>query len=472
MKKTDPAGAPETAETPQGTPPSREEARRPRKAPEDDGARDASETVLDAVRAKEQEAQYLEQLQKINNRLINTQRDLIRANHRADAAGRAKDEFMARTSHDMRTPINAVIGFNELIRQKITQDPPAADGGREILSYLDYSDQSAKFLLSLISDILDLSKIGQNTIELARKPFLLGDCLDAVDAMIRPQMEKKGINYTLESGLDPACWYWGDAVRVQQIFMNLLNNALKFTPAEGHIAFRAVPRGCEGGRETFCFEVADSGIGMSPEFQKRMFQPFEQENQNSGGGAGLGLAITKRLVDLMEGEIAVESQPAAGTTFRVSLGFEEAGSRTEAQAQPRSAADYDFAGRRVLVCDDNFSNRLILSKLLANRHCTVEEAADGREAVELFKGSPEGALDLIVMDVRMPVMDGLAAARAIRALPREDAARVPIIALSANAYQSDVRLSREAGMDRHLAKPIDTLAFFKVMEELMGEKKS
>lgn len=426
--------------------------------------------MVDDHYENEIEKEYFELMQKMNNKLIDSQRELVKAKQRADEACTAKDDFLARMSHDMRTPINAIKGFNEIIREQIVDT--GTDESQDILNYLDYSDQSADFLLSLINDILDLSKINNDSIELDRNPFRVSHCFYGVDKMVSTQASNKGLVYTHNNKIDDDLWCIGDEIRIQQVLMNLLNNAIKFTDVGKSIDFSAEQYVDDSGNAKLIFSVKDTGIGMSVEFQKKMFDPFEQERNNNSkdsSGAGLGLAIAKRLLDSMNGKIEVNSHEGEGTEFKVTIDLKVADKMKSTQTYS-TPYDTDLTGRKAIVCDDNGINRLILKQLLEKRGCIIIEAENGKECLDKFKESQIDDIDVILMDVRMPIMDGLEAAAAIRTLKREDAAIVPIIALSANAYDEDVRLSEKAGMNIHLTKPIDINELVKAIVILLTKQ--
>jgi signal transduction histidine kinase/ActR/RegA family two-component response regulator len=406
---------------------------------------------------------YLAQLQEMNNRLLDTQRELLRANRKVTEATKEKDRFLAKMSHDMRTPLNAIMSFNELLLETLPQDTPELLKARQ---YVQYSNASARFLLSLIGDILDFSKIEQGTMTLAADSFPLSECVNSAASMIRPLADSKRQHFEFENSIPAGNYYIGDKTRVLQVLMNLLNNAVKFTPSEGCIHLSASLDHGTGSEDTAVFEISDTGIGMSPDFQKRMFQAFSQENSSGlagTAGAGLGLSIAKRVVDAMGGTIFVKSQPGEGTTFTIKLPFlVSAGKDTAALCKEH----YTFQGLHVLVCDDNELNRLALSELLKVRGCEVQEACNGEEALSLFRDSPNGYYQAVFMDVRMPVMDGYQSTMQIRALDRPDAACIIIFAMTADAAPDDIRKSAEAGMNGHLTKPIDLEQLYSQLDKV------
>lgn len=406
---------------------------------------------------------YLAQLQDMNSRLLDTQRELLKANRRAEEAVSAKDDFLAKMSHDMRTPLNAIMGFSELIQRMLSSGSADPD---EIKSYSSHINASAKFLLALINDILDFSKIEKGTLVLLSEPFCPAQCVSDVEAMIAVSARAKGLDFCCENSLEESLCCLGDRTRLLQVLMNLLNNAVKFTPSGGNVRF--VSELTERGQNDVLlrFEVLDSGIGMSPDFQKRMFQAFTQEHGSglaSSAGAGLGLSITKHVVDAMGGSIDVVSKPGEGTCFTVWLRFEEA--KDPAGRPLTEDREVRFDGLSVLICDDNELNRLVLKKLLETRGCSVAEADSGRKAVELFDKSPAGSIKAVFMDIRMPEMDGYEATRCLRGLARPDAGSAAVFAMSADAYETDMQKARESGMDGYLTKPINSHQLFETLQK-------
>ena len=358
----------------------------------------------------------------------------------------AKTDFLSRMSHDIRTPLNVVIGTTLLARRE--QNPPATQ------KYLENIDQSGRFLLSLVNDILDLNKVESGKMELRPVPSTLRQFASDMNAIIAPLCQESGLHFTI-SGCDSDTAYLFDPVRLNQIFFNILSNSVKFTPAGGRVGLDcSVSARAEGGAE-LAFRAWDNGQGMSPAFQAHMFDAFSQEQADGNSqGTGLGLAIVRNLVRLMDGTVRVESAPGAGTVFYIRIPVQVS---AQAAPEPETAgADAALlAGKHVLLFEDNRINAEIAQTLLEDRGMTVDRAADGREGLERFAAAAPGTYDLILMDLRMPVMNGLDAARAIRALPRPDAAAVPIVAMTANAYDVDVDNCLRAGMNAHLSKPID-----------------
>lgn len=363
----------------------------------------------------------------------------------AEQASRSKSAFLSNMSHDIRTPLNGIMGMCHLAMRDY--DDPSG--------YLNKIDQSSHQLMLLINDILDMSRIEQGKVEVHAAPLdihaLLRGCLTNIEALAR----EKNISVRVETGGLKDCCVESDELLLNQILTNLLGNAVKFTPERGAITLRAAQEEPRDGTALYTFEVRDTGIGMSPEFVARMFEPFSQENSGSRTqykGTGLGLSIVKSLVEKLRGNIQVDSAPGKGSRFTVTLPLAAA---PPIQAHEEiGALPVQGAGMRVLLAEDNELNRLIAADILEELGVTVDTTADGQQAVDRFSASPEGRYHLIFMDLRMPVMDGLTAARTIRALPRGDA-NVPIVAMTADAFAEDVEKTRAAGMNDHLAKPLD-----------------
>ncbi|MDD4850439.1 MAG: transporter substrate-binding domain-containing protein [Gemmiger sp.] len=365
-----------------------------------------------------------------------------------EKANAAKSEFLSNMSHDMRTPMNAIIGFSDL-----GQD--AQDVG-EAKEYLAKIKASGHYLMGLINDVLDMNKIEEGKLELHPEPYLYADFEQALHTLLLPKAEQRGVSLTFQQDAPPGIAVLFDPLRIQQIFVNLIGNAIKFTPKGGHVRFTVKAAPVEDGVLPLEFTVQDDGIGMSAAFvEKKLYKEFEQERNplaNGETGTGLGLAIVKQLVTLMDGDILCESAPGKGTTFTLHFRPGVVAAPTAAPAKRNTA---DLAGKHILLCEDQPVNVQIATRLLEKRGMTVATATNGQDGLALFAGSPPHTFDAILMDIRMPVMDGLEAASRIRSLPCADAKTVPIIALTANAFVEDMEKSQAAGMTAHLAKPIE-----------------
>jgi CheY-like chemotaxis protein len=321
----------------------------------------------------------------------------------------------------------------------------------------------------MINDVLDMNHIESGEVVLKAEPFAPADLLNLVNVLARLLCEEKGLEYRHEvvGELEAQCV--GDSLRLRQVLLSILSNAVKFTPEGGRVCFVTTQLPREGDRCVLRFTISDTGVGIDESFMPRLFDSFAQEDAtatNRYGGSGLGLAITKKLVEMMDGDIAVESRKGEGSTFTVTVRL---GTMETAQAETPDAGEKpSLAGRHMLIVEDIDLNADLLADLLELEDITTERAENGRAAVDAFARAPQGHFDAILMDLRMPVMDGLEAARAIRALPRPDAGTVPIIALTANAFEEDVRQSLDAGMNAHLSKPVDTDLLYDTLRRLVA----
>ena len=382
----------------------------------------------------------------------------------ARASEQAKSAFLANMSHEIRTPLNGIVGLQYLMRQNL-------DDRGKLEDYLKKAEISASFLQSVITDVLDMSKIESGQLEIYPKEINLKQLIEEVRILLGNQAESKGLRFIIDLKDLEEPFVKGDALRLKQILTNLLGNAIKFTPEGGEVRL-SVRQNVYGDVADTVFHVADTGCGMSSEFLQRIWLPFEQERRvASQNGTGLGTTLSKTLVERMGGAISVKSQPGEGTEFIFSIPFP-----TAEPPQPGSApadardADSSLRGKRVLAVEDNEINRMIVVSVLQERGCHMTEARDGREALAVFEESPHFPFDLILMDIQMPVMDGYEATRRIRALPRPDARKVPIIAMTANAFSEDIERALAAGMDDVATKPLDIQLLFKKLELIHGRE--
>jgi len=363
-------------------------------------------------------------------------------------ANLAKTEFLAHMSHDIRTPINGILGMLA-ISEKNPHDPEKQKECRAKVR------TASEHLLSLVNDVLEISKLESGETKLVEESFDLRDSLDNCMAILGPKAEEAGIRLEMRNDGIRHSSLIGSPPHLRQILVNVIGNAIKYNRPNGSVSVQVRELPEQNG--LFQFIVADTGIGMSEEFQKRVFEPFTQENQNARttyNGTGLGMAITKRLVDQMGGEIELESQPGVGSRFQITLPLRI----DKVQAAPRKVREEepaDVTGMRVLVAEDNALNCEIIQYMLEDAGATVAAAENGRIAVDLFAASRPGEFDCILMDLMMPVMDGMEAVRLIRGMDRPDAKTVPVIAVSANSFYEDSRMAKEAGMDAHLPKPVE-----------------
>lgn len=390
---------------------------------------------------------------------------VFRNNRRKDAevyqasllvkSAEAKSDFLARMSHDIRTPLNGIIGMNYIAATHL-------DDRELVKDSLKKMDLSANYLLGLINDVLDMQKIESGKLELNRAPFSARELLESKETLVRPGMEEKGIHFVM-GGVEALRWnYIGDELRISQILMNLLSNANKFTPTGGTVSLEAQVEPLEDGRDRVIFTVEDTGVGMSQDYLRRLFQPFEQEHTETAaqyGGSGLGLSIVYNLVQLMQGQIRVESEKGKGSRFDIILTLERDMPDVKEAEPAAPEKQVTLEGKRILLAEDNEINLEIAEEILRMRGLEVVSGVDGRIALELFERSEPGYYNAIITDIRMPNMDGYEFAQAVRTSAHPDGKTIPIMAMSANAFDEDVRKSLNAGMDAHLRKPI-------VMEEL------
>ena len=381
---------------------------------------------------------------------------------KAEARSTAKSDFLSKMSHEIRTPMNAIVGMTELVSMESGLSPETRDKLEKIRS-------SSRYLLSLINDILDMSRIESGNLSINEEPFSLREILEEVESIISGQAQQKGL--VLECVREIDCdWLTGDPIRLRQVLLNLLGNSVKFTPPGGLLQLSVQACGLEGQDAVYDFSVRDTGVGISPEDQERIFRPFEQlgGNELRSLGTGLGLPISRNLVQSMGGELVLESDTGKGAVFSFRLRFKPAGEAPAHKNREILSATGSLKGMRILVTEDNDLNAEIAQELLELQGAATERAKDGSEALELFQRNPPGRYQMILMDIRMPVMDGLAATRAIRALKRPDAAVIPIVAMTANSFKEDEEAAMSAGMNGFIPKPVNVQQLFEVLEELLA----
>lgn len=397
--------------------------------------------------------------QVLYNEINRKNQELENVAQKAESAAHAKSEFLSRMSHDIRTPMNAIIGLTHLAQEE--------EDLQVVREYLHNIDTSSDFLLGLINDILDMSKIENGELTLKEDVYTREEFMNSINTVIKPLMDKREIQFVFRMEENVEC-IRVDRLRYNQIFFNLLSNAAKFTPKGGTVEFTTEGLPVRDGKVGIRFHIKDNGIGMSPEFLPHLYDPFSQERVKGGEdvkGTGLGLPIVKSLVDIMGGTISVQSELGKGTEFIVELYVPVAEAETEKPVSEIGTENLKDA--RILLVEDNDINIYVAQLILEKAGCLVEIAKDGKEAVEHFKESGINYYHAILMDVRMPIMNGIDATKAIRALNREDAATIPIIAMTADAFDEERKKTLEAGMNYHLSKPINPWLLYKILSEFL-----
>lgn len=387
----------------------------------------------------------------------------------AEKANIAKTVFLSAMSHDIRTPMNAIMGMTAIAKEHLHELPRVAD-------CLDKIDVSSKYLLNLIDEVLDMARIENDKMILQETAVDLENIVDEIFSILKVGLYKKDQKLTIDlSGLKHR-YVYADKEKLQKVLVNIVSNAIKYTDVKGKIKLEVKELGCDD--EGFCsyqFIVTDNGSGISKEFLPKIFLPFEREENsvtNKIQGTGLGLTISKRIANMMQGDITVKSESGQGSVFTVvvklKLQQENDGSGQESEdAAEALEAPPDYTGKRILVVEDNELNYEIIAEIIGCAGITVEWAENGLLAVEKVRDSAEGYFDLIFMDIQMPVMDGYTASKNIRNLEREDVGKIPIVAVSANAFSEDVHKSFVAGMNEHLAKPIDIQKLYTILKRYL-----
>ncbi len=379
------------------------------------------------------------------------QSQLREALERAEGANRAKSSFLFNMSHDIRTPMNAIIGFTQVGKRCIGDKARVEDCLQKI-------EVSGNHLLHLLNDVLDMARIESGKLVIERHPCQFQNFIAELCDMMRGEMERSGLTFLVEQKGLENLWLSCDTLHLNQILLNLLSNAMKFTPAGGHVWLTVCGTPPKEGIVTLTVSVKDDGIGMSEEFLKRIFHEFERERnatESRQQGSGLGLAITKRIVDAAGGELRVVSALGEGSEFILTFWMKQEQDASLEEPGQTQEAEVCFDGKRALIVEDNELNREIAVELLGTTGLTIEEAEDGQEAVQLVSSHPPGYYDVIFMDIQMPVMDGYEATRQIRALPHCGPESLPIFAMTANAFSEDVEKAKQEGMNDHIAKPVD-----------------
>jgi signal transduction histidine kinase/ActR/RegA family two-component response regulator len=399
----------------------------------------------DQVEKLELDAKIAEQ----NDLLEKQQVMLQKALSMAQSSDRAKTTFLSNMSHDIRTPMNAIVGFTGLAMAHI-------DEKELVLDYLRKLGQSSNHLLSLINDVLDMSRIESGKMVLSEKDEDLIEIINALKDIVQADIDAKNLTFEVEMNICEAgivC----DKLRLNQVLLNVLSNSIKYTQAGGSIHVQVTEKeSMKRDSALYEFRIRDNGMGMSAEFLKTIYEPFTRASTSTVSGiqgTGLGMSITKNIVEMMGGRIEIFSEENAGTEVVLELDFKlHDSARMRAQM---SDGNFDFAGKKILLVEDNEMNRQIACDILEDNGFEVFTAENGQEAVKLIELSVPGQYDLVLMDVQMPVMDGYAATRAIRVLPAGYQSRIPIVAMTANAFEEDRKAALDAGMDEHISKPID-----------------
>lgn len=388
-------------------------------------------------------------------------KQLAQALKAAEAANDAKSHFLANVSHDMRTPLNAILGYDSLALE--------SNSDEVIKDYLHKIGAASRSLSSLINDTLDLQKIEQGVVVLNPSPVSCGSVVEAVLTVVKPLMEAKKINFMFDNSKAVWATINVDAPHLEEIFVNLLSNAAKFTPEGGEVSMSIE---CTRETEDAIYDVIiirDNGVGISKAFLPKIFEPFSQERmaETEGiGGSGLGLSIVKRLVDLMNGKISVKSELGKGSEFRVDLKLQKANQVSETANKKE---DINLSGKKVLLCEDNLMNREIAKAILDKNGVVTVEATNGQEGYDIFLNSAENKFDAILMDIRMPVMNGYEATKRIRTSNHPQALSIPIIAISADAYPNDIKKIKRAGMSQYLSKPIAATTMLEVLQSEINQ---
>ena len=381
-------------------------------------------------------------------------------------ASKAKSDFLSNMSHELRTPMNAIVGITTLARHSVGDE-------KKTLEYLRKLEIASDYMLSLINDILDMSRIERGKIVLYRIVFDLREVTEAVDAMIRQISAEKKQDFHVRIDVVHSrivC----DRTRFQQIIVNMLNNAVKYTQEGGEIRLTIEERGTAGGKVKLYVEVAATGIGIRQEDQERIFEPFEEAGNKDVSGAsgaygtGLGLSISQNLLHMMGSEMKVVSVPGEGSVFFFEIELEYV-EKDDFPPEEGERGGWDLNGRRILVAEDNDMNRDMLIDLLCEEGMCCDPAGDGQEALSLFLQSPPGTYDAVLMDIRMPKLDGLQTTESIRASSHRDAQRIPVIAMTAYAFTEDIERSMEAGMDAYATKPVDIIELCKLLNQIISE---
>ena len=411
--------------------------------------RDIDQDVLE----KKEECKCLEEISAIIQNRLNLERH--------DLSAKAKSDFLARMSHEIRTPMNGIMGMTEIA----LKDGQTEERRIDCLRKIEYSSE---YLLGLINDILDMSKIESGKMRLIEEKCNLMEMIQGLRPLLEAKLNENNIQYIADIQLKNH-WFMADSLRLNQVLVNLLGNALKYSKPDGHVWLTVRETEEENGFSNLYFQVRDDGIGIAPEKQQLIFRQFEQADNSDNArkqGTGLGLAISRRIVRMMDSDIKLESEPGKGSSFSFCVKLQPvSGEKTTVTSQPE---EISFPGKRILVVEDNELNMEIICTILENYGIKTEQAVNGKEAVRRMEESVPGYYDMIFMDIMMPEMDGLEATRTIRNLDREDCKKIPIYAMSANAFDEDVKRSLASGMNGHLSKPVNLQVLEKTLWEVLG----
>lgn len=411
--------------------------------------RDIDQDVLE----KKEECKCLEEISAIIQNRLNLERH--------DLSAKAKSDFLARMSHEIRTPMNGIMGMTEIA----LKDGQTEERRIDCLRKIEYSSE---YLLGLINDILDMSKIESGKMRLIEEKCNLMEMIQGLRPLLEAKLNENNIQYIADIQLKNH-WFMADSLRLNQVLVNLLGNALKYSKPDGHVWLTVRETEEENGFSNLYFQVRDDGIGIAPEKQQLIFRQFEQADNSDNArkqGTGLGLAISRRIVRMMDSDIKLESEPGKGSSFSFCVKLQPvSGEKTTVTSQPE---EISFPGKRILVVEDNELNMEIICTILENYGIETEQAVNGEEAVRRMEESVPGYYDMIFMDIMMPEMDGLEATRTIRNLDREDCKKIPIYAMSANAFDEDVKRSLASGMNGHLSKPVNLQVLEKTLQKVLG----
>ena len=411
--------------------------------------RDIDQDVLE----KKEECKCLEEISAIIQNRLNLERH--------DLSAKAKSDFLARMSHEIRTPMNGIIGMTEIALKDGQTEERRIDCLRKI-------EHSSEYLLRLINDILDMSKIESGKMRLIEEKCNLMEMIQGLRPLLEAKLNENNIQYIADIQLKNH-WFMADSLRLNQVLVNLLGNALKYSRPDGHVWLTVRETEEEKGFSNLYFQVRDDGIGIAPEKQQLIFRQFEQADNSENArkqGTGLGLAISRRIVRMMDSDIKLESEQGKGSTFSFNVKLQPVScEKTTVTSQPE---EISFPGKRILVVEDNELNMEIICTILEGYKILTEQAVNGKEAVYQMEKTAPGYYDMILMDIMMPEMDGLEAARAIRAMEREDCKTIPIYAMSANAFDEDVKRSLASGMNGHLSKPVNLQVLEKTLQKVLG----